>query len=236
MCVCVCVCVWHHISVCVSILHSDRGNDECISKCKKKWLIWVCVIKKLSVWSSIVWFQELDLHHRERLGKVKVAVSWRNIPSVCSLTVWLLKRVCRAKLPAPTPCLTPHSSSCFTGSTVWGDGHPLSAASLRNVCACVYLLACVPTCMTSCICGEYTNGRAAPTSPPLTDCSAQSSSAGPQLAVCGLCAARVISSAWRLVPEVDKIWIPYWCCHIKWREHMTGTHAGDMQKHLFLHK
>lgn len=159
---------------------------------------------------------ELDLHHGERLGKVEVATSWRNIPSVCSLTVWLLKRVCRARVPPPT-------RSSYFWLLHWLVCVRKWARLPSEMHVCVPLLAYVHTFMTSCVCGKYTDRRAAPTwLPPLTVCSAQSSPTGPQLAGCGLCVFGVISSAWRLWPGVDKIWIPYWCCYITWRK-STGT-------------
>lgn len=42
---------------------------------------------------------------------------------------------------------------------------------------------------------------------------AQLRAAEHQLTGCGLCVAGVISSAWWLRSEVDKIWIPYWSSH-----------------------
>lgn len=63
-------------------------------------------------------------------------------------------------------------------------------------------------------------------SPPLTDCSAQSFPVGLQLAGCGLCVARVISSAQHLGPGLNKIWITYWFCRITCR-----VSACTMHKH-----
>lgn len=115
----------------------------------------------------------------------------------------------------------------------------LLTASMAHLCeetgptshrkACFSLLVSVPTFMTSCICGEYADVlRAAPTwSPPLTLGLAQSSPTGPLLAGCGLCISRVISSAKRLWSGVDKIWIPYWCCYIIWRESTCTVLAQD---------
>lgn len=100
---------------------------------------------------------------------------------------------------------------------------------LTEKLACFSLLVFVPTFMTSCICSEYAHLlRAAPTwSPPLTLCLAQRSPTGPQLAGCGLCISRLISSAKRLWPGVDKIWIPYWCCYIIWKESTCTCLAQD---------
>lgn len=179
---------------------------------------------KSSVWGSVVWFQELDLHHGERLGKVEMAVSRRNIPSVCLLTVWLLKRVCRAQLPARLPVSLLVLLGCFTGSSVWGDGHPRSTARFPQQCMRVFI--CSLVCprvwpLKSQGCSHISTSHRL--------CSSELR-AGPQLAGCGLCVARVISSALRLRPGVDKIWIPYWCCHMQ-GEHIYDAHSGHTHKH-----
>ena len=101
----------------------------------------------------------------------------------------------------------------------------------------IYMWACLSTLvfaqMTSYICGDYSNLRAAPsTSPPLAAWSAQSSLAGPQLAGCSLCAASVIRSAWFLRPGMDKIWIPYWCCHITCRQSASLLFIQDTRADL----